>query len=53
MEKTWEVREKEIREDIAIKIENWIKSEMPPTDKKELAVYDALHWAAAVARGKK
>jgi hypothetical protein len=51
MEKTWEIREKEIREEIATKIENWIEATIPPVDEKELAVYDALQWAAAVVRG--
>jgi hypothetical protein len=53
MEKTWEVKEQELREAIATKIENWIESVMPPVDEKELAVYDALHQAAAIARGTK
>jgi hypothetical protein len=47
MEKTWEIREQELREEIAQKIEKWKESSTTP------AAYDALQWAAAVARGTK
>jgi hypothetical protein len=47
MEKTWEVKEKELREEIAKKIEKWKESSTTT------AVYDALQWAAAIARGTK
>ena len=51
MEKTWEVKEKEIREGIAQAIEDQIENMMPPVDEVELAAYHALTWAAGVARG--
>ena len=51
MEKTWEVREKELRGEIAQLIEYQIERMMPPVDEVEEAVYHALNWAADVARG--
>lgn len=51
MEKTWEVKEKEIRGEIAQLIEYQIENMMPPVDEAEIAVYHALTWAASVARG--
>jgi hypothetical protein len=47
MEKTWEIKEQELREEIAQKIEKWKESSTTT------AVYDALQWAAAIARGTK
>jgi hypothetical protein len=51
MEKTWEVKEKEIREGIAQAIEDQIENMMPPVDEVDIAVYHTLTWAAGVARG--
>lgn len=53
MEKTWEIREKEIREEIAQRIEHEIEMMMPPVDSEEMASYTTAHWCAAVARGQK
>ena len=52
MEKTWVIREKELREQIAKEIESEIENMMPPVDEVELAVYEAAHHCAAIARGK-
>lgn len=51
MEKTWEVKEKEIRGQIAQVIELAIEGIAPPTDEVEEAVCQALSWAAGIARG--
>jgi len=51
MEKTWEIREKEIREEIAQRIEDEIEMMMPPVDSEEMASYTTAHWCAAIARG--
>lgn len=53
MEKTWEVKEKELRGEIAQLIEYQVENMMPPVDEVELAVYEALTWAAGIARGDK
>jgi hypothetical protein len=52
MEKTWEIREKEIREEIAYIISSQVEAMMPPVDEIEHAVYTALNWATDVALGK-
>ena len=51
MEKTWQVREQEIRQEIALKITNAIEEMMPPVDDVELAIYNALNWATEIALG--
>jgi hypothetical protein len=51
MEKTWEIREQELRGEIAQVIELAIEGLMPPVDEVEEAVYHSLTWAAGVARG--
>ena len=51
MEKTWEIKEQEIRQEIAERIEAAVEGLMPPVDDVEYAVYHALTWAANVARG--
>jgi hypothetical protein len=53
MEKTWEIREKEIRESIAERIEHEIEMAMPPVDDTEFAIYNAMHWVLEVVRGNK
>jgi hypothetical protein len=40
-----------LREEIAQQIEDGIESIFPPMDEVESAVYEALSWAAKVARG--
>jgi len=52
MDKTWEVKEKEIRDEIAQRIEDRIEAMMPPITDLEEAVYHSLGWAAEVARGR-
>jgi len=52
MEKTWAIREQEIREEIAQEIEDAIDAAMPPIDDAEYAAYNSLIWAAKTARGK-
>ena len=52
MEKTWEVREHELREEIAQRIEHEIEMMMPPVDDIEFAIYNAMHWVLEVVRGK-
>ena len=52
MEKTWEVREEELREEIAQRIEHEIEMMMPPVDDIEFAIYNAMHWVLEVVRGK-
>ena len=51
MEKTWEVKEKEIRGEIAQVIELAMEDMLPPVDDIDHAVFRALTWAAGVARG--
>jgi hypothetical protein len=51
MEKTWEIKEKEIRESIAERISAAVEAMMPPVDEIEEAVYHSLTWAIEVARG--
>jgi hypothetical protein len=52
MEKTWAIREQEIREEIAQEIEDAIDAAIPPIDDAEYAAYNSLIWAAKTARGK-
>jgi hypothetical protein len=51
MEKTWEVKEKEIRGEIAQVIELAMEDMLPPVDDVDYAIFNALTWAAGVARG--
>jgi hypothetical protein len=51
MEKTWEIREKELRGEIAQVIELAMEEMLPPVDDIDHAVFQALIWAAGVARG--
>ena len=51
MEKTWEIREKELREQIAAQIEGEIEMMMPPVDEVEFAIYNAATRCAEIARG--
>jgi hypothetical protein len=51
MEKTWEIREQELRGEIAQVIELAIEGISPPTDEVEQAVCQSLIWAAGIARG--
>ena len=52
MEKTWKVREEELREEIAKRIEHEIEMMMPPVDDVELSAYNTATWCVEVARGK-
>jgi F0F1-type ATP synthase assembly protein I len=52
MEKTWDYREKEIREEIAQRIEDELEGMMPPVDDTEIAVYHAMTWVIDLIRGK-
>jgi F0F1-type ATP synthase assembly protein I len=52
MEKTWEIREKEIREEIAQRIEDELEGMLPPVDDTEIAVYHAMTWVIDFIRGK-
>jgi len=51
MEKTWEYREKEIREEIAQRIEDELEKILPPVDDTEYAVFNAMEWVLKVIRG--
>jgi hypothetical protein len=51
MEKTWEIREKEIREEIAQRIEGELEGMLPPVDDTEYAVFTAMEWVLKVVRG--
>ena len=51
MEKTWDYREKEIREEIAQRIEHELDGMMPPVDEVEIAVYTAMTWVIDLIRG--
>ena len=51
MEKTWEIREKELRGEIAQVIELAMESMLPPVDEVEEAIYKTAEWCAGVARG--
>ena len=51
MEKTWEIREKEIREEIAQSIEDAIDKTLPPVDDTEYAVHHAMTWVVNLIRG--
>ena len=51
MEKTWEIREKEIREEIAQRIEGELEGMLPPVDDIEYAVFTAMEWVLKVVRG--
>ena len=53
MEKTWEIKEKELREEIAQRIEHEIEMMMPPVDDVELSAYNTAIWCLEVVRGKK
>jgi hypothetical protein len=53
MEKTWEIKEKEIREEIAQRIEGELDGMMPPVDEVEIAVYTAMTYVVDVVRGLK
>ena len=46
------IDEMTLREEIAREIEDQIDGIMPPVDEIEVAVYQALTWAAGIARGK-
>ena len=51
MEKTWDYREKEIREEIAQRIEDELERMLPPVDDVEIAVYTAMTWVIDLIRG--
>jgi len=51
MEKTWDYREKEIREEIAQRIEDELEAMLPPVDDTEYAVFTAMEWVLKVVRG--
>jgi hypothetical protein len=51
MEKTWEVKEKEIREEIAQRIEHELEKNLPPVDDVDYAVFTAMEWVLKVIRG--
>ena len=51
MEKTWEYREQELRGQIAQVIELAMEDMLPPVDNVDYAIFNALTWAAGVARG--
>lgn len=51
MEKTWEIREKEVREEIAQRIEVELESMLPPVDDTEYAVFNAMEWVIKLVRG--
>jgi hypothetical protein len=51
MEKTWDYREKEIREEIAQRIEDELEGMLPPVDDVEIAVYTAMTWVIDLIRG--
>jgi len=51
MEKTWDYREKEIREEIAQRIEDELEGMLPPVDDVEIAVYTAITWVIDLIRG--
>ena len=51
MEKTWEIREKEIREEIAQRIEDELEGMLPPVDNVEIAVYTAITHVVKMIRG--
>ena len=51
MEKTWEVKEKEIREGIAQRIEDELEKSLPPVDDVDYAVFTAMEWVLKVVRG--
>ena len=51
MEKTWEYREQELRGQIAQVIELAMEEMLPPVDEVDHAIFNALTWAAGVARG--
>jgi hypothetical protein len=51
MEKTWEIREKEIREEIAQRIQDELESMLPPVDDTDYAVFNAMEWVLKVVRG--
>jgi hypothetical protein len=51
MEKTWDYREKEIREEIAQRIEDELEGMLPPVDDTEYAVFNAMEWVIKLVRG--
>jgi hypothetical protein len=51
MEKTWDYREKEIREEIAQRIEDELEKNLPPVDDVDYAVFAAMEWVLKVVRG--
>lgn len=51
MEKTWEIREKEVREEIAQRIEDELEKNLPPVDDLDYAVFTAMEWVLKVIRG--
>ena len=51
MEKTWDYREKEIREEIAQRIEGELEGMLPPVDDTEFAVFTAMEWVIKLVRG--
>jgi hypothetical protein len=51
MEKTWEIKEKEIREEIAQRIEDELEGMLPPVDDTEYAVFNAVEWVVKIVRG--
>jgi hypothetical protein len=51
IEKTVAIQLAELREEIARTIEDKLEGMLPPIDDLDYAVYQALDWAAAVARG--
>lgn len=51
MEKTWEYREQELREQIAFQIEDELEQMMPPVDEVEFAIFNTATRCAEIARG--
>lgn len=51
IEKTVAVQMLELREEIAKIIEDQLESMLPPVDDIDYAIFEALTWAASVARG--
>ena len=52
MEKTWEIKEKELREEIAQRIQDELEKMLPPVDDTEYAVFNAMEWVIKLVRGK-
>lgn len=51
MEKTWEIREQEIRQEIAQRIQDELEKMLPPVDDAEYAVFNAMEWVIKLVRG--